>query len=272
MMGSEALNTNANATPAAANGNHPNAMLLPTRLIVGVDGTSCTPDGPHGRHFSNISNVYRICASVKEGMSVDSDNRRFVQKKKYFPGIGSDEKMHPLSRLTANISGKDCVIQISEVYEYCCIQMFSGHPENEILFYGFSRGAYVVRAVAGLLHHIRALTSAGTPAFKSDFAGGLRRYKDLQRRSSQGAGQIHEYLAEKTRPAPIIRFIGVFDTVKAVNDHSLYDISFNDSIQHFRQALALNEDRKDFSPECLFPELNRALPYERSLVQAWSAH
>ncbi|KAF2810896.1 uncharacterized protein BDZ99DRAFT_462193 [Mytilinidion resinicola] len=201
-------------------------------------------------------------------MSVDSVNRQFVQKKKYFPGIGSDEKMHPLSRLAANISGKDCVNQISEVYEYCCIRTASGHPGNEIWLYGFSRGAYVVRAVAGLLHHLRALTSAGTPAFKSDFAGGLRRYKDLQRRSAQGAGQAHEYLAEKTRPAPIIRFIGVFDTVKAVNDHFLYDISFNDSIQHFRQSHALSEGRKDLSPECLSSELNRAIPCDRSLIQA----
>ncbi|KAE8442407.1 hypothetical protein EG329_003365 [Mollisiaceae sp. DMI_Dod_QoI] len=43
---------------------------------------------------------------------------------------------------------------------------------------------------------------------------------------------MDNYFSAITRPAPKIQFIGAFDTVKAVNDRSLYDISFNESIQH----------------------------------------
>jgi hypothetical protein len=57
--------------------------------------------------------------------------------------------------------------------------------------------------------------------------------------------------------------------VKAVNDHSLYDITFNNSIQHIRHALALNEDRTVFLPEYIFPEFNRNYLQKRSFVQAW---
>ena len=75
-----------------------------------------------------------------------------------------------------------------------------------------------------------------------------------------------------TLPAPAIRFVGVFDTVKAVNEDFLFDISLNDSIQHLRHALALHEDRRDFAPEYVFPDqetLSRINGKDRSFVQAW---
>lgn len=62
--------------------------------------------------------------------------------------------------------------------------MLSDHPQNEIWLFGFSRGAYVVRAVASLLHHIRALTSAGNLDFDKDFKHALQVY-----RSSLDRGQ-----------------------------------------------------------------------------------
>lgn len=73
------------------------------------------------------------------------------------------------------------------------------------------------------------------------------------------------------RLPPTIRFLGVFDTIKALSpDH--YDIAFNSSIRHFRHALALHEDRRALSPECIYPEeLDRDDLRERgrSFVQAW---
>ncbi|KAI0410838.1 hypothetical protein F5X98DRAFT_384836, partial [Xylaria grammica] len=70
---------------------------------------------------------------------------------------------------------------------------------------------------------------------------------------------------------PTIKFVGAFDTVKAVDDKSLYDISFNDSIQHMRAALALNENRKAMRVEGLWPSWGnhtRSRP-RRTFVQAW---
>ena len=73
---------------------------------------------------------------------------------------------------------------------------------------------------------------------------------------------------EHTRPAPKIQFVGIFDTVKAVNDQSLYDISFNGPIQHLRHALALNEDRAVMSPEPVLPRYDN-VSSRRSIQQAW---
>ena len=58
------------------------------------------------------------------------------------------------------------------------------------------------------------------------------------------------------------------DTVKTLDDKCLYDISFNDSIQHLRHALALNEDRTWFDPESLYP-VYKNLGERRTFVQAW---
>ena len=54
-----------------------------------------------------------------------------------------------------------------------------------------------------------------------------------------------------------------------MNDHSLYEISFNDSIQHLRHALALNENRRAMQPEYLFPEIGDIRHSKRSIIQAW---
>lgn len=77
-------------------------------------------------------------------------------------------------------------------------------------------------------------------------------------------------LAANTKPAPTIKFIGLFDTVKAVKDENLYEITFNNSIQHLRHALALNEDRVSFLPEYLYPNLTQERPLQkRSILQSW---
>lgn len=73
------------------------------------------------------------------------------------------------------------------------------------------------------------------------------------------------------RPPVTIQFVGVFDTIKVIDDDAV-DLSFNRSIRHLRQALALHEDRIAFTPEVLCPtELyGTALnDHGRSMVQAW---
>lgn len=57
--------------------------------------------------------------------------------------------------------------------------------------------------------------------------------------------------------------------MKALKEGSLYETSFNDSIQHLRHALALNENRRAFTPEYYFPDYKRLPLARRSIVQAW---
>lgn len=75
-------------------------------------------------------------------------------------------------------------------------------------------------------------------------------------------------------PPPNIKFMGVFDTVKAVEDHDLFDISLHPDVRHTRHALAIHENRKQFSPELYAPDGNLLAQIHKaghSFVQAWFA-
>lgn len=78
-------------------------------------------------------------------------------------------------------------------------------------------------------------------------------------------------LSSTTKPAPTIKFVGAFDTVKAVDDEFLHDLSFNGSIQHLRHALALNENRRAFGAEYIYPNFNHPTTslIVRTCLQAW---
>ncbi|CCT76258.1 uncharacterized protein FFUJ_14106 [Fusarium fujikuroi IMI 58289] len=244
------------------------SQSVPVRLIICVDGTWCEPDGAHGNRNHNITNVYRLYTSIHKGECEERSGKRFNQVKKYYRGIAAEDGISYSERLLAGILGGPCIDQIRDVYEYIC---HTTSDNDEVWLYGFSRGAYVVRAVAGLLHYIRAISSAGMPSFGEDFKLALKVYKKLQQQKQLGEGQIHDMFEARTRPAPIIQFVGVFDTVKAVQDERLYDISLNLSIQHLRHALALNEDRQRFAPEYIYPNFNNRTQRleKRTFVQAW---
>ncbi|KAI0862785.1 hypothetical protein F4860DRAFT_522773 [Xylaria cubensis] len=240
------------------------AESLPTRLIICVDGTWFDPDGGDDKQ-GNITNIYRLYASVGKGVFQDASGNRLVDWK---------DNISQLEKLYTGAFGLKCFEQIENVYEECCCLTC---PDDEVWLYGFSRGAYVVRAVAGLLHYLRALVSADVANddnedFHKDYIQGLKIYEKMQKGSRlEEEGAIHSLFHAKTRKAPIIKFIGAFDTVKAVDDNSLYDISFNESIQHMRAALALNETRRAMKIEGLWPSWGNRTSglLRRSFIQAW---
>lgn len=153
----------------------------PTRLIICIDGTYCTADGPGGKGHGNISNVYRIFASIKTGKCPDG----FNQEKHYQEGIGSADKVGSLKRFNAGFFGSGYEEIIQEIYERCC-QLTS---QDEIWLYGFSRGAYIARAVAGLLDYIGALKSTGEQ-FKKEYKRMLEVYNNEEKHSVIGRGQV----------------------------------------------------------------------------------
>ena len=249
---------------------------LPTRLVICVDGTDFKPTGSED---DRLTNVYRIYSSIASGKVVDNASGAAVnQVPLYYPGIGSADGLVPKDKLQLGI-GNTYQDQIRNVYERCC--GLSG-DDDEVIFFGFSRGAYVVRAVAGLLHHIGSLRSAGTPDFARDYKKILRESGHKLERANtirsgsfplsptQSVSSLSSTSTADFRPAPEIRFLGLFDTIKAFPDDK-FDTSFNSSTQHFRHAVALHEDRKILSPEVLYPEdfyKTDLKPQGRSFVQA----
>lgn len=162
---------------------------IPTRLICCVDGTYCTPDGTSRRGHGNISNVYRIYASVKNGLCFDEHtNQEFIQEKYYEEGIGSADDLNFFDKLKAGARGKGYKHMIRRIYQKCCTL----EQTDEVWFFGFSRGAYIVRAVAGLLDHLGALQT-NEQGFNHAFAKAVKQYVSTDNGSDVGPGKVsHE--------------------------------------------------------------------------------
>lgn len=159
----------------------------PRRLIIGVDGTWCTADGAHGRGEGNVTNVYRICSSIKIGLVTNTKTGLPISQESYYePGIGSADDIGSWSRIQAGVFGEGVQDKIRDIYRKCCAL----NENDEIWLYGFSRGAFIVRAVAGLLTNVGALTASSDAQFKEQYKGLLKIYGSNAKRSTVGMGQV----------------------------------------------------------------------------------
>lgn len=144
----------------------------PTRLIICVDGAKYDATSS-----SLQTNIYRICESTGGGQAVKGQRgRRYNQVSRYWSGISNVDDVLSKDKMQAALSGQNYDQQIQDVYEACC--QLQGE-EDEVAFFGFSTGAYVVRAVAGLLHSHGSLVSAGRDTFAKD-------YKKIRKLKSSG--------------------------------------------------------------------------------------
>ncbi|KAK5726643.1 hypothetical protein LTR15_002530 [Elasticomyces elasticus] len=236
-----------------------NGTTYPTRLVLCLDGVpikSCTSQ----------TNIQRIHAGVRQGKCLDTLSANVYNVEAlYIPWTGAADDTFS----TTSIGAQAHIKQLQTAYEKC--SQLDGE-RDEVWLFGFGRGAYVARAVAGLLHHVGAATSAGQPEFAKDFKKILKKESERQagRRLSLTLSPTSTASSGSVKPAPRARFVGAFDTIKTGSSDSAFDTTFNSSIQHMRHALALHEDKK--SPDSIIPESIYGTNFTdsgRSLVEAW---
>ncbi|KAI9444639.1 hypothetical protein H4582DRAFT_2094508 [Lactarius indigo] len=112
---------------------------------------------------------------------------------------------------------------------------------DKVLLFGFSRGAYTARALAGMLHKVGLLSKDNVEQIP--FAYKL--YK-----ADNNADLAQGFKTTFCREVPI-EFVGVWDTVASVGvimGKTLPFVDVNTTIRVFRQALALDEHRAKFRP------------------------
>ncbi|KAE9575008.1 hypothetical protein CGMCC3_g9082 [Colletotrichum fructicola] len=139
--------------------------------------------------------------------------------------------------------------------------------DDEVWLFGFSRGAYVVRAVSVLLNNTtirEVLNVKDTSMWKAIKSFGVRR------RRTGLAGQEFRWRRENTRDPPKIRFLGLFDTVKMTFGKDTIDISDLSFTNEIRHALAINEERKTFPLLPIDPIENTEVKQNNHrCIQAW---
>ncbi|KAG8923715.1 hypothetical protein FRC01_012447, partial [Tulasnella sp. 417] len=111
---------------------------------------------------------------------------------------------------------------------------------DRICLFGFSRGAYTARCLAGMLHIVGLLPRSNEEQIQ--FAYSL--YKD---KSDDGVQKAHGFKKAFSRHVSI-EFMGVWDSVTSVGlaGKTLPFTSHNAVVKTFRQAFALDERRAKF--------------------------
>lgn len=113
-----------------------------------------------------------------------------------------------------------------------------------MFLFGFSRGAFTVRALAGLLHRCQL-----PPREIADFDTRFKRAWELYEPMLEDETATAQF-RESQRSCPI-HFLGIWDTVKSYGGLSpvmLPHLRHNPIVKYVRHALALHEHRAWFQP------------------------
>jgi len=206
----------------------------PVDHVIILDGTMSTLD--RGME-TNAGLTYRLLCEM-------APSKRLSVK--YEPGI----------QWTGWRAARDVVMGVGINRQICRAYGFIAsryHPGDRIFLFGFSRGAFAVRSLAGVIDQI-----------------GLVKAKHATERNIQTAYR-HYRLAPNARAAKVfsrrycdraakVEMVGVWDTVKALGirfpllwrltapKHRFHSHALGHAIRHGYHALALNETRLAYEP------------------------
>ena len=113
-------------------------------------------------------------------------------------------------------------------------------PGDKVCIFGFSRGAYTARALAGMLEKVGLIHPDNFEMV--NFAYDL--YKNWTPKNQKIVKQCERFKQSFARPVPV-ELLGVFDTVGSVGfivDRHL-PFANRKAAKYFRQACALDEHR-----------------------------
>ncbi len=207
------------------------------RIVVFADGTWNSPEK------GLATNVLQMARGIKP---IANNIEQVVF---YDWGVGTDRK-----KIAGGLTGAGIDKNILDCYRFIVHNFNEG---DQLFFFGFSRGAYTVRSLAGFIRNCGFL--------KREFADHIPLAYKLYRKRSKATAP-NEPLAEKFRKdfavADItpIEFIGAWDTVGSLGipvpfwgtlgerEFLFHDIEPSKIIQHARHALAIDENRIDFEP------------------------
>ena len=234
------------------------------RIVICGDGTWNERDRidekTGRRHPTNVTKVAR--AVLPQGADGTA------QVVYYHEGVGTGGG---LDKFTGGAFGEGIEANVRALYRFIVYNYAAG---DELYFFGFSRGAFTVRTLAGFMNKVGLIE-------KDDDYYVPEIYACYE--SSKGPGSPEWTKAfhnvKGTRPCPPIRFIGVWDTVGALgapgllgqlfnrDKYQYHDIGLNSPIQNAFHALAIDERRKPFKPDLW----TKPAAWAGRLEQAWFA-
>ncbi|PSW16926.1 DUF2235 domain-containing protein [Photobacterium sanctipauli] len=215
------------------------------RIIICSDGTWNRPE-QYGEE-TYPTNVLKFARCIPP--TAPDGTKQIVY---YDWGIGSYH-----NKLFAGALGKGLDKNIMDCYRFI---VHNYEPGDELYLFGFSRGAYTVRSLCGMINNCSILKSINGSMIEDAFM--LYRNPENKPHSQFSIDWKDRYAIQQTTH---INFIGVWDTVGAMglptsifglieDEHLFYDDKLGSNVLKARQALALDEVRQDFTPTLWQPK------------------
>lgn len=233
------------------------------RIVICSDGTGNAP----GKTRTNVLIVSR-------GVSPeDSDGKSQITY--YDRGVGTAGK---LDTITGGAFGHGLARNVEDAYRFI---VENYEPGDRIYIFGFSRGAFTARSIAGLIRQCSVLKKEHAARIPE----GYKLYRDPQIHPDHV--DSNTFRTNYSHQTPLIEFIGVWDTVGALgipanrfleavkywtwskwrgekptvsrkpgrrlfslprSRHAFHDVTLSSIVKHAYHALAIDERRPIFSP------------------------
>lgn len=208
-------------------------------IIICADGTWNRPE--EDLEKDHATNVLKMARSIKPGTP---DYKQHVF---YDWGLGSYH-----SFISAGVAGTGIHKNIMDGYRYI-VQNYA--PGDKLYFFGFSRGAYTVRALCGLINNCGIVKRPHARLIEQAW----QIYKSLQKKHQPEGDESREFRADYCHPSRSVQFVGVWDTVGALGipfslmglfdgKDEFYDTKMGSNVKVARHAMAIDEQRQDFEP------------------------
>ncbi len=226
------------------------------RIIICSDGTWNRPE--ENLEEDVPTNVLKLARGISP-----RDSEGIEQVVFYDWGIGSYH-----NKLSGGGFGAGLEKNVMDGYRFLVHNYEQG---DEIFLFGFSRGAYTVRSLCGLINNCNILKGKESNRIQEAF--------DLYKNPDRYPMDKYTINWRKKYSRPDshkVHFIGIWDTVGAMglpvsffglikDQHRFYDNKLGSNVITARHALSLDEQRDDFEPTIWKP--NKAV----DLKQVWFA-
>ncbi len=219
------------------------------RIVICCDGTWNWPQP------ERETNVVRLLRAIKPTAQFGPQhNGRVVEQISYYHlGVGT-------GNLVDRALGGGTGVGLSNSVKTCYGFLVDNYsPGDEISLFGFSRGAFVVRSIAGMIGVVGLLQ-------KEEMANFYDVWDWYTDRDERKPGVLNRLAPDRHQPDEVtIQCIGVWDTVGALgvpgtrfcaNQYSFHQTELGKHVRHAFQALAIDEHRANFQAAPWVPHSN----------------
>ena len=218
-------------------------------IIICCDGTG----NEYCDHNTNVVELYSVAVKCSKQITF------------YDPGVGTggweyEEESGLLKAKRDQATGDGLQKNVEDAYRFLMRYYEEG---DRVFLFGFSRGAFTVRALGGMLYKVGLLRNDNDNLW--EYASKICNSQE----NKYSDGIVTGFRSTFCRPCPAY-FIGVWDTVESLvlNGKRFYNHQLNPETKFGYHALAIDEKRKDFPP-CLWDETQKTAG--QTIEQVWFA-